>query len=303
MDEAALLGDDLAHVAIDGRDAAAVGDLHRSAVASGPAGGDDLSVCRGDDRASPGRADVEAGVEAREVQDRMVAIAEIGCDMAVHRPGHSGRNLLRLSVARGVDPLASAVGVPFDQLDLALADAVEARVKQVRARGEDHVEAGVGRNVANVDLRRQRREILRRHLRRSSGRAERPVKPVADPPADPQWATGDLRLRRSGCNRLDWNHAMLDKLDRLNRFGRSHAHSRRSAGRNSKRLPLPLIFVRNRADPRHGRPGDAAAQQRQNACGLPARSRQNEGQSAGARLPPERLRVIDGHQHPSGVPK
>src|SRR5689334_3796037 len=118
MDEAALLRDDLTHMAVDGGDAAAVGDLHRSAVASGPAGRDDLSVGRGDDRASPRRADVQTGVKPCEVQDRVVAIAEVGCDVAVHRPGHSGRDLLRLARIRCVDPLASAVGVPLDQLDL-----------------------------------------------------------------------------------------------------------------------------------------------------------------------------------------
>src|SRR2546427_571036 len=70
-DEAAGLGDDLAHVPVKADEAAAVRDLDFAAVAAGPARADHLAIGRGDDRAAPSGADVDSGVEAREVQNRM----------------------------------------------------------------------------------------------------------------------------------------------------------------------------------------------------------------------------------------
>src|SRR4051812_49206604 len=63
-DEAAGRGDDLAHVAVAADEAAAMRDLDLAAVAAGPARADHLAVARGDDRAAPASADVDARVEA-----------------------------------------------------------------------------------------------------------------------------------------------------------------------------------------------------------------------------------------------
>ena len=69
-DEAARRGDDLAHVAVAAGEAPGVGDTDLAAVAPGPARADHLAISSRDDRAAPAGADVDPGVEAREVQDR-----------------------------------------------------------------------------------------------------------------------------------------------------------------------------------------------------------------------------------------
>src|SRR5947209_4632870 len=76
-DEAAGRRDDLAHVPVKADEAAPVRDLDFAAVAARPAGADDLAIGRGDDRAAPTGADVDTGVEAREVQNRVIAVAEV----------------------------------------------------------------------------------------------------------------------------------------------------------------------------------------------------------------------------------
>src|SRR4051812_8765461 len=75
--KAAWLRDNFAHVAVDAGDAPAVGDLDLAAVAAAPAGTDHPAVARGNDRSSPAGADVDTGVEASEVQNRVIAVAEI----------------------------------------------------------------------------------------------------------------------------------------------------------------------------------------------------------------------------------
>jgi len=64
-------------MAVEADEAAAVGDLDFAAIAAAPAGADHLAVARGHDRASPAGADVDPGMKAGEVQDRMIAIAEV----------------------------------------------------------------------------------------------------------------------------------------------------------------------------------------------------------------------------------
>src|SRR5207237_1914258 len=55
VDEAARLGDDLAHVPVEAHGAAAMRDLHLAAIAAGPAGPNHLAVSGGDDRTAPTR--------------------------------------------------------------------------------------------------------------------------------------------------------------------------------------------------------------------------------------------------------
>ena len=64
-------------MAVEADQPAAMRDLHLAAVAAGPARADHSAVARGDDRAAPARADIDARMEAGEVQDRVIAIAEI----------------------------------------------------------------------------------------------------------------------------------------------------------------------------------------------------------------------------------
>src|SRR5690349_334354 len=63
--EAARRGDDLAHMAVEADQPAAMRDLHFAAVTAGPPRSDDTAVAGRDDRAAPARADVDSGVEAR----------------------------------------------------------------------------------------------------------------------------------------------------------------------------------------------------------------------------------------------
>src|SRR5438552_18302786 len=97
-------------MAVDGGQPAAMRDLDLSSIAAGPARGDHLSRGRGHDRAAPGGAEVDAGVETREMQDRMIAITEARSDRPRHRgeEAHADRSGGPLGVDR-VDPLAAAV--------------------------------------------------------------------------------------------------------------------------------------------------------------------------------------------------
>src|SRR5690348_14045265 len=101
---------------VDADEAAAMSDLNFPAVAAGPPGADHLPVARGDDRTSPARSDVDAGVEAGEMKDRMIAIAEVGGDRPVGRHHHRAFDWFGPCSIGGVNPFAAPASRPFDQL-------------------------------------------------------------------------------------------------------------------------------------------------------------------------------------------
>ena len=106
-------------------------------------------------------------MEAGEVQDRVIAIAEIGGDRARDRQHHA-----RCRPAPGLSALAASIHLarPFavqrTSCRSALAGAARARRKASRRFAPEHqVEAVVRADFADVDLGRQSGEILRRDLR------------------------------------------------------------------------------------------------------------------------------------------
>src|SRR5205823_3832720 len=107
---------DSAHMAIAGRDIAAMRELDELAVPAMPAREPDDAVDRGGDRRAIGRADVDALVHAREAEDRVEAPAERGGD--VPRDGHLHRAGVA-DLAVGVEPVLVPVLAPADELDLA----------------------------------------------------------------------------------------------------------------------------------------------------------------------------------------
>src|SRR6185312_10023691 len=185
----ARLRDDLAHMTVEADDAAAVRDLDFAAISAGPARGGHAAIRGGDDRAAPTGSDVDSGMEAREVEDRVIAIAEIGCDRPLRGQDESaafgGRRTVGVCC---IDPFGAAARGPFDQLQVRLTDALEARVQQLMIAPEHQVEAVGGTDLADVDLGRERRQIFRGDLRTRSGRSKRPVEFVAGDSADSEWA-------------------------------------------------------------------------------------------------------------------
>ena len=126
-------------------------------------------------------------------------------------------------------------------------DAVETRVKQLAVRPEYQVETIARADFADVDLGRQRREILRGDLRRSPGRAQRPVEPVANASANAQRSVERHRRRLRGGVGFELHRALRHEIDRLDGLGRRHRHAGRAAARqrrNAKRLPLLLLVGR-----------------------------------------------------------
>ena len=217
------------------------------------------------------------------MQDRVIAIAEIGGDAPGDRPWpcrvDDRRGLLGIG---GVDPLAAAVRGPAHQLQVGGGDAVEPGIKQASAVGAEHqVEAVARRDVAaDVDLGRQRGEILRRDLRRSAGRAQRPVEPVADPAADAQRAgRHGRRLRLRECRRERLSLARLGTKSIVSTASvASIAHAGRAAvrqRRDAQRLPL-------HAARRHAVVRLAAARPRQRRC-TAARARPRSSSPAAAK--------------------
>ena len=100
--------------------------------------------------------------------------------MAVDRHDHAALDRRRPLGIGGVDPLAAAVRGPAHELQ-----------RSTRRRGQPGIEQlavaprAPGRSCrrpdfADVDLGRERGEILRSDLRARPGRAQRPVEPVAD---------------------------------------------------------------------------------------------------------------------------
>src|SRR5439155_26738626 len=86
---AARLRDDLAHVPVDAGDPAAVGNLHLAAITAAPASDDHTAITCDNVRTSPAGLDIHARVEAREVQYRVIAIAEVGGDRPLRRHRHA----------------------------------------------------------------------------------------------------------------------------------------------------------------------------------------------------------------------
>ena len=94
-------------------------------------------------------------------------------------------------------------------------------------------------------------------LRRCAGGAERPVKSIADPSANPQRAAVGragygLRLPASARDRA---RGEVDRLDRGGRRHRACRLRRRCQRRDAQRLPLPLLVCRNLRGARKRRPG------------------------------------------------
>src|SRR6185369_17937798 len=98
--------------------------------------------------AAPARAEIEARMKAREMQDRVIAIAEVRGDAPGNWPGHAGRCRGGLLGVAGVDPLVAAVRGPAHQLEVGGGDPVKSGILQVSAVGEDQVETVARRNVA-----------------------------------------------------------------------------------------------------------------------------------------------------------
>jgi len=127
-------------------------------------------------------------------------------------------------------------------------------------------------NIAHVDLGRKRRQILCGNLRARSCRAKRPVKTVADAPADPERSGRDWR--RTSCNgRFNLHGAPGHEIHRLDSLGWSHWHAADAAageGRDAQRMPLRLLVGRQLYRARKACPGHRAAQQGERAGALPA---------------------------------
>ena len=203
-------------------------------------------------------------MEAGEVQDRVIAIAEIGGDRPIDGHGEAAFDRRRAIGIGGVDPLGAPVGGPLDQLQRRFADLGQARVKQLPVPPEHEVEAGVGAHPTNVDLTRQSGEILSGDFGARPGRAQRPVKPVTDAPGDPQRSGWRRRRQPAWALRAAHRRPPGDEIDRLGRTGRGHHHAgARTVGkrRNRQRLPLGLFVARQVRGARDRGPGDAAAQQ------------------------------------------
>ena len=267
-----------------------------AAIAAGPAGADDLAVRRGDDRAAPARADVDPGVKAGEVQDRVIAIAEIGGDRAVRpasvMPLSTGCGSLGVG---GVDPFAAAVRVPAHQLKLALRRRGRARRRAgSRLAPEHQVEA-----VARARRRRRRsrsparRDIARRPAatrrpRAATSRARRrPGRGCAAGPSR-HWR----RLRRSRRPAAAATARFGTKSTGSDRLGRRHRACRSRRRSTAARSPAPATAAARRREARRRRgkrrPGNAAAQQREHARALPARTR--PARASATRSPAGRMR-------------
>src|SRR5215472_9732592 len=123
-------------MAIEADEPAAMGDLNLAAVAARPTCSDHPAVASGDDGAAPARADVEPGVKAGEVKDRVIAIPEIGSDVPVDRHHEPAAACFRPLGIGGIDPFAAAVGGPSDQLEAGLPDPPQSRVKKLPVAAE-----------------------------------------------------------------------------------------------------------------------------------------------------------------------
>ncbi len=192
-DESAWFRGKLAHVRIAGLKAALVRDPHLPAVPAIPPRADHSAIRGRDNRRSPGRAQIDAAVEADEPQDRVNARAKGRRDPPRHWP-HPARRLRGAAV--GIKPARAAANGPVNQLQIGAASPVDCCVEQGTALafagrgaavGQDEVEAVVGsERASDVDAARHQAEIFGGNLRRDAASAQRPVQAAAGPPAKPQ---------------------------------------------------------------------------------------------------------------------
>ncbi len=187
----------------------------------------------------------------------------------------------------GVDPFAAAVRVPAHQLQVGARRRGRGRRRAVRgSRPSTRSKPSLGPTVADVDLGRQRGEILRGDLRARAGRAQRPVEPVADPAANAQ---------RSGRRRRGDRLGALDAAARPRAWATKSigstasvgaiAHAGRAAARQRRDRRAPATGAARRAAIAPARGSDAQATPLHSKASTPALFQPGRGSArrAGAR--------------------
>ena len=169
-----------------------MGEPDLVAIAAGPAGADHLAVGGGEDRRAVAGAEIDALVHPRIAEDRVEAEAEIGRDVARHRPL---QHAALAADAGRLEPFGAAALLPLHQLQVLARAAVEAGVEEPAGLGlagggaamlEDDVEAVVGGEAADVGLAGERADIGLDRARRNAGGPRRAVEAGADEALDPQ---------------------------------------------------------------------------------------------------------------------